>query len=226
MQDVLSRRESVRRIAIRAGWPEQSAEDLGQEAALQLIANPNRRTQTASQAYVDAVRSSGEGFYRRSGGITQPLYESAFEDFAHFIDGTRSHDDLEGRTIARSDLHDVVLGLETLRPNWRLALEMYADGSTLVEISQRLGCSESRVSQLVKFSRIQLKEAIISSGISRQKQRKRKWTESQAIPRPVQERSRVQRILSFAMEAFRVQTVEGLVSFKVPKVPQTLFTSF
>lgn len=226
MSKVLSRRDAVKRIAKRFGYPDERAEDIAQEAALQLIQNPRLVTQSAKQAFIDVLRGSREGERSRDGVVHQPVFESAFENYANFINGYGSGDDLESRAIARSELSHVIDCFTVLRPQWRRALELYVEGFSLAEISKQFGCSESRVSQLVKVSRERLEAAVIQKGVSRQEQRRRKWLQSQALPREVQERPRVSNIIPFPVAAFRCQAIKGMVSFKVPKVPQSLFTSF
>ncbi len=226
MSEILSRRDAVERIAKRYGYSDERAEDIAQEAALQLIANPRLVSQSAKQAFVDVLRGSSEGSYSRARIPNQPLYESSFEAYASLVDGCVSGRDLEGEQIVRSELSHAVDCFSVLRPKWRRAIELYVEGFSLAEISVEFGCSESRVSQLVKFSRLALKEAVVSKGLSQQEQRQRKWRESQGLSPKIQTRSAMERGLSFAVEAFRCQAIEGMVSFKVPKIPQSLFTTF
>jgi len=226
MSSIIARRSAVERIARSFGYSVERAEDIAQEAALRLIANPNLASQSAKQAFIDVIRVRREGMYSRSGRVHQPVFESAFEDYASFINGIGSGDDLESRAITRSELSDAVSCLPVLKPNYRLALEMYAEGSSLAEISQRLRCTESRVSQLLKVSRIEIKKAVISKSLSRQKQRQREWRQSQPISREIQARPGIQRKVAPELGSFFCKPIQGMVSFKVPKVPESLFRSF
>lgn len=226
MCEIVARRSAVERIARRSGYPRERAEDIAQDAALALLENRNLRSQSHGQAYIDALRSGGEGTYSRAGISHQPLYESQFEHWNISLAGIACENDLELRAIARSDLSDAVSCFEILRPKWRSAIEMYLDGAKLVEISERLGCCESRVSQLIKLSRLEIKKAVVSARSSRQEQRRREFAKSRAVSSEIQARSRMEKRISFAMEAFRCKAIQGMVSFTLPKIPQSIFRSF
>jgi len=156
-----------------------------------------------------------------------PLYESIFEDFSNFIDGVRHAECEESRRIVRSDLSDIVSGLEVLRPKWRVIFELYHwDGLSMGEISKQFGFTESRVCQILNFSAVKIKEAIVSARLSRKTQRRRKWQESQGISFEVQDLPRIQAESFRALLGIPKENGLRMGSFKVPKISETLFRSF
>jgi predicted DNA-binding protein YlxM (UPF0122 family) len=102
----------------------------------------------------------------------------------------------------------------------------YWDGLDMVEISKRFGFSPSRVSQILNLSEIKIKEAIVSSRLSRQKQRRREWQESQGISFEVQDLPRIQAESFRALLGIPKENGFRMGSFKVPKISETLFRSF
>jgi DNA-directed RNA polymerase specialized sigma24 family protein len=226
MCKIISRRDSVRRIAQRSGFSKERAEDIAQEAALQLVENPNLVSQSSKQAFIDALRRGGEGSHSRAGVPRMPLFESQFKDYPKFMESIGDGRNLEGEQISRSDLSAAVSMFKILSPRSRTVMEMHAQGFSLVEISKQYGISSSRVSEIINISRVRIKEAIVSQGLSQQKQRQRKFSESQALPFKKQIRPRVQAQDFGALVSMAVKAIEGMVSFKIPKIPQELFMSF
>lgn len=227
LDEIISRRNSVKRVALGSGYPEYRAEDIAQDAVLALIENKNLISQSPRQAYVDSLRGGSEAVYTRAGYFTQPVYESSFEDYSSFINAVRSEYDIECEQIVRSHLFDIVSALEVLKPSYRVIWEMhYVDGTTMDQISQQRGLSPSRITQIIKLSNIKIKEAVISARLSQQEERRRKFEESREIPRKIQRLARIQRTTARQLETISSRQGFRVVSFKVPKIPKNLFVSF
>lgn len=226
IDEIISRRNAVERIAKRAGYPDYKAEDLAQEAALQLLENKNLRSQSAKQAFVDSVRGNIERVYNRRGQFVVPVFESHFKDYSSFINAIGCESGLERQQEAKGELLAVISACEVLRPRSREILGLYAQGFTMDEISERIGITESRVHQLIDHARIKVKAKIISDRLSQAEQRRREFEKQKEIPREIQGRSGAQREVQREME--KVCGIQGLgmESFKVPKMPESVFRSF
>ena len=188
-KDIESRRDAVKRIARRAGYPEYRAEEIAQDAALQLMEKPGRKTQTNHQAYVDVLRRSIERTYTRTGRLVRPLFESQFENYSDFINGIGCEHDFERIEEDRGDILDLVTALTKIKRDYQIDWILYFYyGWTMDDISKQRGVHASTISQRLAFSKEQVKEKVVSARRTQEKKRRREREKSQALSRKIQER--------------------------------------
>lgn len=157
---ILARRNAVYRKARSYGYEPYRAEEIAQEAALQLLENEKRQSQSAQQAFIDCLRSSGNADFSKGGKYVTPLFENKFEDYVVFLNRQVTENDFEARLNFNAEVRTLFSMFHLLQPMWQEAMEQYLSGKGLKEVGRNLGVSEARVSQIITLACLELREAV------------------------------------------------------------------
>lgn len=223
---IISRANSINRIARRVGYQRYRADEISQDASVRLIEKKCKK-QTNKQLFIDCIRGGIERTYDRRGRIVRPLFYNELKGQEEIEFGKNEPIFFEDYERDKSNIYNLVCHVSKLKKRELVIfLGYYFYGIRMGEISKYESISESRVSQILALSIERIKKKIKKSSGSCKKPRKRKQKEQREISQEVQSRSDLQKQEIAILEKIREVERLSMGEEKIKKIQEVSFSSF